>query len=171
MLWQVVEFSWILIWVRWKTTFKFCLNVCAQPLFLQRCLKYRILALRQKRWVSLWERRVWILLNSNHLVFIYKPFIIGFQLIANLLNLFFFLESYEIHVRFLRWYIDIVFLHSLTVALQVQGLVNMPPFLQWSSCRDYIDLGSSTAPSHPFLPIFVMVTNQPSSPQGVILWT
>lgn len=64
----------------------------------------------------------------------------------------------------LKWFLV---LDRLKVTVQLKGLLNIPTLSQWYNQRGQMEPGPSTAATHQYLPIFVMVSSQPNSQQEV----
>jgi hypothetical protein len=58
-------------------------------------------------------------------------------------------------------------LDRLKVTVQLKGLLNIPSLSQWYNRRGQMEPGPSTAATHQYLPICVMVSSQPNSQQDV----
>lgn len=58
-------------------------------------------------------------------------------------------------------------LDRLKVTVQLKGFLNIPSLSHWYNRRGQMEPGPSTAATHQYLPIFVMVSSQPNPQQDV----
>lgn len=71
--------------------------------------------------------------------------------------------------RNLNYKIQALRQRRLEVTIKLKGLVNAPSLSQWYSRRGQLEPGPSTAATHQYLPIFVMVSSQPNPQKEIFL--